>query len=76
MKKNIKLSLMTLCLAATLTTTVNAKGNRHETYPFTLPAGPAGNLPPGKNLNLIINRHFFRLHHLAFDLIHRQPRVA
>lgn len=27
-------------------------------------------------LNLVINRHFFRLHHLTFDVVHRESGVA
>ncbi len=29
-----------------------------------------------QQLYLIINRHFFRLHHLAFDFVNGQPGVA
>lgn len=37
---------------------------------------PGRQCAAGQKLNLIINRHLFRLHHLAFDLIYREPRIA
>jgi len=39
-------------------------------------ARPAQRYRASQQLDLVINRHFFRLHHLAFNLAHRQPGIA
>ena len=59
------------------------KGSSHRAIPSLKTilsterrARPAQRYRASQQLDLVINRHFFRLHYLTFNLVHRQPGIA